>query len=165
MLNEKNISLDLKIGKSLPIISGDFDRLSQVLNNLISNAIKYTKSGGRIKIKAYDKDNYLVVDVSDNGIGISPEDQLRLFDKFYRVESGLTQEVGGTGLGLTITKSIINKHGGDIWVKSSPGKGSTFSFNLPVSSVDLKAYKLAKTIFEKGHKRKILVVDDEMILI
>ncbi len=162
-IEKKGIQLILSLDKPLPIISGDFDRLSQVLNNLISNAIKYTKDDGKIEIIAYRRENKLIIEVKDNGIGISKKDQEKLFDKFFRVDSSLTQEVGGAGLGLAITKSIISMHSGEIWVKSKLEKGSSFCFSLPIMAEELKptVTQIKKRFIREGEKPKILVVDDE----
>ena len=102
-----------------------------MLTNLLSNAHKFTPEGGKISVSAKVTDGQVQVDVADTGIGISAQDQQKLFTKFFRADSSITREVGGTGLGLTIAKSIVEMHGGKIWVESEIGKGSTFSFTLP----------------------------------
>jgi len=138
-----------------PIVMGDDVRLAQVLVNLISNAIKYTPAGGSITVdisrlkgsvlKKLDKDiktlrishtdnepGYLVVAIKDSGRGISLVDQKKLFTRFFRSDDVIDSEIEGTGLGLYITQTIVGMHGGDIWFKSDPGKGSTFYFSLPI---------------------------------
>lgn len=112
-------------------ILGNGRRLGQVVANLVSNAIKYTPHGGRIDISLRDNKDYALLEVHDNGIGISADDQHRIFDKFYRVESDATMAIVGTGLGLSIVKSIVEKHKGRVWVESEVGAGSTFSVLLP----------------------------------
>ncbi len=120
-----------EIAPDLPKIAGDEDRLIQVVINLISNAVKFTAAGW-ITCRAEQKDGEIIISVSDTGIGISAEDQAAVFDKFKQVGDTLTDKPKGTGLGLTICKEIVEHHGGRIWVESEIGKGSTFSFALPV---------------------------------
>ncbi len=110
---------------------GNGRRLEQIMVNLLMNAIKYTPDGGRIDVTLREDGDFLVLQVCDSGIGISVEDQHRIFDKFYRVESGATQGIGGSGLGLAIVKAITEKHAGRVWVESEPGQGSTFTVLLP----------------------------------
>lgn len=112
-------------------IKTDPDKLAQVLDNLLDNAIKYSPNGGGILIRGEHQDGKIKVSVIDQGIGISKEHQVRLFEKFYRVDSPLKHTVAGTGLGLSLCKRIIEAHGGRIWVESEEGKGSTFSFTIP----------------------------------
>jgi two-component system sensor histidine kinase VicK len=110
----------------------DPDKLQQVLDNLLDNAVKYSPTGGRITVLAERRPGQAQVSISDQGIGIPKEQQGRLFEKFYRVDSPLKHTVAGTGLGLNLCKHIIEAHGGRIWVESGPGGGSTFSFSLPL---------------------------------
>jgi two-component system NtrC family sensor kinase len=112
-------------------VLGNHRRLRQVLQNLVGNAIKYTRPGGWVRIDALKDEEHILVSVSDNGIGIPPQEQPHIFDRFYRVHSKETQDIQGTGLGLAIVKSVIEKHKGRIWVKSTAGVGSTFTFILP----------------------------------
>ena len=116
---------------SLPLIMGNARRLEQVFINLIGNAIKYTPDGGRIDVSLSEDHNFLVLQVRDTGIGIPPEHQPRIFDKFYRVESEETISIAGTGLGLSIVKTIVEKHKGRVWVESEVGQGSIFTVLLP----------------------------------
>ena len=106
-------------------------RLGQVISNLLSNACKYSPPGARITIRAREEDAGVRIDVSDRGIGISPEDQERLFTKFFRADNSSTREVSGSGLGLYITKHLIEAHGGRIWASSQIGQGTTFSIIWP----------------------------------
>jgi len=112
-------------------VLGNPRRLRQVLENLISNAIKYNRRGGWIKVEGRRDGDHIIVNVRDNGIGIPLEEQLHLFERFYRVQTPETEDIRGTGLGLSIVKSVIEKHKGRAWVESSPGEGSIFSFILP----------------------------------
>ncbi len=118
-----------------PTVQGDEQRLEQVLSNLLSNAIKYSPNGGRIQIKGQVSEDSVQISVSDEGIGLSPEQKELIFERFYRVDNALTRETQGVGLGLYIVRSIVEAHGGRIWVESEPGKGTTFTFSLPLSRV------------------------------
>jgi PAS domain S-box-containing protein len=122
----------------LPPVTVDPDRLRQVLDNLIFNAIKYSPAGGNITLGARSEADEVVVWVADQGLGIPPEAMSQLFSKFYRVESTATKGIGGTGLGLPLVKEIIEAHQGRVWVESEPGKGSTFSFSLPLARQERK---------------------------
>jgi signal transduction histidine kinase len=113
----------------------DANRVTQILTNLISNAHKYTLVDGSITVAARPDDGFVRVDVSDTGIGLSPEDQRQLFTKFFRVHDRSPQAARGTGLGLVITRLLVELHGGRITVSSAPGEGSTFSFSLPAVTV------------------------------
>ena len=100
--------------------------------NLVGNAIKYTPEGGHVWVRISPEDGRVITSVQDTGYGISKRDQKQLFQKFYRVRSEETAHIEGTGLGLAIARSIVERHGGRIWVESELGKGSTFSFSLPL---------------------------------
>ncbi len=132
MFEGKPLSLAVDAPENLPIITGDPDRLRQVLINLVSNAVKFTPRG-TIRVSAAHKGDEVVVAVADEGIGIAPEDQARVFEKFSQVGDPLTSKPKGTGLGLAISRQIIDRHGGRIWLESTPGRGSTFYFSLPVA--------------------------------
>lgn len=126
------ISVDLPDG---PLWTwGNARRLRQVLDNLISNALKYNRPEGWVGVRAECDDEHIVVSVSDSGIGISAEDQAQIFERFYRVQSPETEDVQGTGLGLAIVKSVVEKHKGRVWVESTLGEGSTFAFLLPLTN-------------------------------
>jgi PAS domain S-box-containing protein len=112
-------------------VPGDEERLNQVLSNLVSNAIKYSPDGGKISVSGRFDDNQVYIAVTDRGIGIPAGERDRIFDRFYRVESALSRRTQGAGLGLYLVKSVVEAHGGRIWVSSNPGKGSTFVFTLP----------------------------------
>ena len=133
LFDQKSLSLKKHIESDLPIIKGDRDKLIQVIINLISNAVKFTDSGSVI-CDVFKKSNELVVSITDTGIGIAPEDYAAVFEQFKQVGTDtLTDKPKGTGLGLPICKEIIEHHGGRIWLESKIGKGSTFSFALPLS--------------------------------
>jgi len=112
-------------------IRGNRDKLEQVFVNLIDNAIKYTKQGGRIKVQVAESDDAVMVTVEDNGIGIPKEDVERVFERFYRVDKAHSRELGGTGLGLSIAKHIVLAHRGEICIDSEPGKGTKVLVTLP----------------------------------
>jgi two-component system phosphate regulon sensor histidine kinase PhoR len=129
----KSIALKFDISSSLPQIKADETRFSQVMINMLDNAIKYSSEGGRVTISAKAVDKMLQIDVSDTGIGISEVDLPRIFERFYRVDKARSRELGGTGLGLSIVKHIVSAHGGQVWVKSELGNGSIFSFTIPLA--------------------------------
>lgn len=118
----------------IPQMTGDREKLQQVLVNIVSNSIKYTSDGGKIDITAKKEDSGVEICVSDNGMGIPEEDIPRLFERFYRVEKARTSNAGGSGLGLAIAKEIVDAHGGSIWVKSTVGKGTKMFVYLPYVS-------------------------------
>lgn len=119
--------------QKLPRVLGDSERVRQIIDNLIDNAYHYTPPDGRIEVRMSASGGLVRVDVQDTGIGISPTDQTAVFERFYRGEHALVLETPGTGLGLAVVKTLVEMHGGHIWVESSgiPGEGSTFSFTLP----------------------------------
>lgn len=114
-----------------PTVQGDPLRLEQVLNNLVSNSIKYSPEGGRIRIRGEVRPEEVIISVSDEGIGIPATEQGRIFDPFYRLDEGPGRQAGGVGLGLYLARAIVEAHRGRIWVESEPGKGAIFSFSLP----------------------------------
>ncbi|MDH7481685.1 MAG: ATP-binding protein [Armatimonadota bacterium] len=117
----------------LPEITADEDKVDQILTNLTNNAIKYSPKGGQITITGTSKDGMVTISVADQGMGI-PKDHLpKVFERFHRVDNRDTREVGGTGIGLYLVKHLVEAHGGKIWVESELGKGSTFTFTLPIT--------------------------------
>jgi len=128
---EKKLVFKAEIPPDLPTGHGDGRRLSQVLLNLVGNAIKFTDKG-EVAIRAEATNGAFTVAVCDTGPGISAADQAKIFEEFQQADSSITRKKGGTGLGLSIAKRIIEMHGGRIWVESAPGKGSTFYFTVPV---------------------------------
>jgi GAF domain-containing protein len=139
-VESRNQQLTVDIPPDLPPVHADRVRLTQVLTNLVSNAYKYTPPGGSIRVRAErwqekgeaQKEPMILCAVSDTGIGITPEDQNRIFTAFFRSQHRLSQEAEGTGLGLSIARRIVELHGGRIWAESAVGEGSTFYFALPV---------------------------------
>ncbi len=138
LADEKHLKLDFrKPYVPIPLVLADYDRLMEVLINLIGNSIKYTPEGAvTVSAEEIRNSNFVRVDISDTGIGMSKEAQAHLFEKFYRIASPETTNISGTGLGLFITKSIMEKMGGNISVKSKQGEGSTFSITIPIFQVE-----------------------------
>jgi signal transduction histidine kinase len=128
----KPLSLVKDIPIGLPLVNGDQDKLQQVMINLISNAVKFTRQG-HVTIRVRQTQSELLVSVIDEGDGIAPTDQALLFEKFTQVGDPMTAKPKGSGLGLAISKEIVAHHGGQIWVESAIGRGSTFSFTIPFS--------------------------------
>jgi signal transduction histidine kinase len=137
----KGITLRLEPTEGSPTVVGDQTLLRQAIGNLVDNAIKYTPAGGQVSVGMEIKpsDSEVVLHVSDTGIGIAPEDQLRLFEKFYRIKRRETGNVPGTGLGLALVKSIVERHQGRVWVESKLNQGATFYVALPLESDDIPA--------------------------
>ena len=130
---QKQLTLEVDCPEALPAIRGDSNRLREVLQNLLDNAVQYTPAGGRLTVRAARADGQVVVSVNDTGIGIPKADQERIFERFYRVDAARSREVGGTGLGLSIARHLVEAHGGRITVESEVGRGSTFSVFLPIA--------------------------------
>jgi PAS domain S-box-containing protein len=124
-------TFEIDFPPDFPPVWGDPDRLREVLSNLVSNAVKYSPEGGSVWVGGRIDQTGVTVYVADQGIGIPPEEQGRIFDRFHRVETGLHRRTEGTGLGLYLVKAIVEAHGGRVWVESSPGRGSIFMFALP----------------------------------
>lgn len=125
-----HLDLDPKLG----LIVADLQRITQVVDNLVSNAIKYNHDGGQVWIKAVRQEDRVILTVRDSGIGISPEDQSHVFERFFRSREGVARKIEGSGLGLAITKAIVQKHGGQIWLESKPKEGSVFYVALPLQN-------------------------------
>ncbi len=121
--------------RSFPIVDADPNRITQVLRNLIDNAVKYSPPNGLVVVRGEVREQEIVVSVADQGVGIAPEHLNRLFERFFRVEPGLGRHVVGSGLGLPIARTIVESHGGRIWAESVPGQGSTFYFTLPLEEL------------------------------
>ena len=174
LLEPKGLRLVKDVDPTLPVITGDRDRLIQVVINLISNAVKFTDAG-TITCRAVRQADLVVVSVIDTGVGIAAADQLKVFERFKQVGDTLTDKPKGTGLGLPICREIVEHHGGRVWVESEPGKGSTFSFSLPLADdaqpslpLDLAAVVrqlrdqvVVTTPRTAERQPRILVVDDE----
>lgn len=134
LAERKNIQVELNVPKDLPPVWAERLRFSQVIVNLLSNACKYSLKGAKVKVSAVRRDGVVQLEVSDTGIGISKADQGSLFNQFFRAETELTSVESGTGLGLFITKYLVEAHGGEIWLESEVGLGTTVSFTFPTES-------------------------------
>ncbi len=128
----KDIALSADLPAILPPVNIDSHRIKQVLNNLLDNALAHTGKEGRINVTAREQDDKVYISVADTGEGIPPEDLPMIFERFYRVDKSRARATGGSGLGLTIAKRLVEAHGGTIEVKSIQGQGSTFTFSLPI---------------------------------
>ena len=179
LFEQKGLTPIRETESDLPNIYGDKDRLIQVVINLISNAVKFTEQGN-VTCRVKQTDKSIVVSVIDQGVGISEPDQPKVFERFKQVGDTLTDKPQGTGLGLPISKEIVEHHGGRIWVESELGKGSTFSFSLPIATVienkvqipainfDTLLDQLKKRVMfdsqlsgQSGSPKNILVIDDD----
>ena len=144
--DRKGISVDLENDDQLSVIRGDEAKFAKIVHHLLSNAIKYTPSGGKVVITtkylpappshlpSLLPQPHVEVSIADNGIGIKPDDQERIFSEFYQVNAALSQEFEGTGLGLSLASEIVKLHRGTLWVESDEGKGSRFTFILPTKN-------------------------------
>jgi len=130
----KNITLAKEWGDPAYFVEADGVKINIALSNLVKNALQFTNPGGIVRINVGEDSGYIKVSVSDDGVGIPARDLPKVFDRFYQVEEHLTRRHGGMGLGLAVAKSMIELHGGRIWVESEEGKGSTFTFLLPDSA-------------------------------
>mgnify|MGYP001617376449 CR=1 FL=1 len=133
LAGKKGIALASEVPPGLPAVKADKDKLGEILNNLISNALKFTKPGGSVLIRATQEGAFVRLEVRDTGQGIAPEDLPRLFRKFSQTRTRSTAGEKGTGLGLAIVKKLVELHGGEVGVESVHGKGSTFRFTLPLA--------------------------------
>jgi signal transduction histidine kinase len=131
------VLLATKLPAHLPVVWGDPDKVEQILTNLVGNAIKYSPGGGEVLVTVDQDGDSVQVSVRDQGIGMSPRDMGQLFEKFYRVDREEVRRAGGTGLGLYITKRLVEMHGGRLWAESWPGVGSVFRCTLPTTSDEL----------------------------
>lgn len=128
---EQNVSFERNLPKDPIFVEIDEDKLTQVLDNIISNALKYSPEGGRVSFFVKEEEERIVITVSDQGVGIPKDNLSKIFDRFYRVDKARTRKLGGTGLGLAIAKEMVRAHGGEIWAESEEGKGTSISFSLP----------------------------------
>lgn len=131
MSKSQNVSFERKLPKTQYFVEIDTDKLTQVIDNIISNALKYSPEGGKVRFSVREKEDELLVSITDEGMGIPKENVERIFDRFYRVDRARSRAMGGTGLGLAISKEMINAHGGKIWAESKYGKGTSIFFTLP----------------------------------
>jgi signal transduction histidine kinase len=151
-LGEKNITLDLAAPDALALVRADELRLAQIMVNLLGNACKYSPCGSSVSVVLQNTGRFVQIDVIDTGFGISDENQRNLFSKYYRVSDPSVQAVSGTGLGLYVTKQLVEAHGGKIWVESKEGIGSKFSLTLPFSEL---AKPSAKTSVKNSVKTSV----------
>ncbi len=169
MIEEKSQILTVEIGKAgdpastqLPPLNADRIRLRQVLLNLLSNAHKFTPEGNEITLSCSLADPAtMLFSVSDTGIGIKPEDQDIIFEEFRQADGTATREIEGTGLGLTISKRLVEMHGGTIWVESTHGEGSTFSFLLPLAGPPPQVEETEEELMPMRQDKKVLIVEDD----
>jgi len=131
---ERQIDLQLKLPPKLPVLRGDRDKIVLALHNLMGNALKYTPEGGKVTITVEVDNRQISVSIADTGIGISPEDAERIFERFYRAKDPRVAKITGTGLGLTLAREVVRMHGGDITVESQIDQGSTFTMTLPLKA-------------------------------
>lgn len=160
LAEDKGISLEQRIPEKLSSVKGDRNKILQVLLNLVSNAVKFT-SQGKITVGAEDMPNEIRLYVSDTGEGVYPEEKEKIFDEFYRIGDDLTGRPKGSGLGLSISKKIVEAHGGRIWAESQLGKGSTFFFTLPKGAAAADEYR-GISEFAEIAGRQVLVLDDSV---
>ncbi len=134
---EKGVALETDISVDLPPVRADEDRIGQVMLNLVGNALQYTPAGGQVRVSGRRQGGEVNISVSDTGIGVAAEHLPLIFTRFYRVDKSRARSGGGSGIGLTIAKHLVEAHGGRIWAESpGPGQGSTFTFTLPVTALD-----------------------------
>ena len=131
-IDKKNIKVKVRVSKPLPLAKGDGEKVKEVITNLLSNAIKYNKEGGNVDIQVFPQDSHLIIEIRDTGFGIPKQQQDEIFKKFFRVRAKETREVLGTGLGLFITRMLVEKMGGQVMFTSREGEGTTFAFSLPL---------------------------------
>ena len=137
MSKNQNVKFVRQIADNDIFVEIDSDKLTQILDNIISNALKYSPEGGTVTFKVTELGEQVLISISDQGMGIPKNNLHRIFERFYRVDKARSRELGGTGLGLAIAKEMVNAHGGEIWAESEEGKGTTIFFTLPyVRSVE-----------------------------
>ncbi|WP_053361200.1 cell wall metabolism sensor histidine kinase WalK [Bacillus sp. FJAT-27251] len=132
----QNVTFIRKIPNDAIFVEIDEDKVTQVLDNIISNAMKYSPEGGRITFQVKQEESKITISVSDEGVGIPKDNLTKIFDRFYRVDRARSRKLGGTGLGLAIAKEMVTAHGGEIWAESVEGKGTTISFSLPYDAAE-----------------------------
>ena len=129
-IEAKKLQVDIRLSEDKTMVWADADRISQVITNLVDNAVKFSQEGGSLGIWTETLDNKVLVSIADTGEGIPEEDQASVFERFYKVDKSHSRSKPGTGIGLSIVKRIIAQHGEKIWLKSAPGEGATFTFSL-----------------------------------
>jgi PAS domain S-box-containing protein len=146
---DDRFSFELRFPEDLPAVHADYERTRTVLENLISNAVKYSPDGGTIRITGRADGDDAIVSVSDQGIGIPPEERSKLFQRFYRIDNSLRRQTQGAGLGLFLSRAIVEAQGGQIWVESPAGRGSRFSFTLPLATPQLPDFEPSEAEVER----------------
>ena len=166
-LDKKNIKIEPCIDPSVKVIFCDIRKVKQIMINLLSNAIKYTPAGGVIKVDVMAEDNHTKIFVTDKGIGISEANQKLIFDEFLQVDRARDEALGGIGIGLALTRRLVELHGGDIGVQSKLGEGSTFWFTLPMRQADSVETPLDENSVQEENVnptgKRILVVEDNEV--
>jgi two-component system phosphate regulon sensor histidine kinase PhoR len=130
----QGVALAIELPPDLPRVLGDGERLGQVLVNLLHNAVKFSAQGSTVTVAARQEDGSVAVEVRDQGVGIPRAEQTRVFERFYKIDKARERGQGGTGLGLAIARHVVEGHGGRIWVDSEEGRGSTFTFTVPIAT-------------------------------
>jgi signal transduction histidine kinase/putative methionine-R-sulfoxide reductase with GAF domain/ActR/RegA family two-component response regulator/HAMP domain-containing protein len=163
LVRDKPIKLEQEVDPELPTVRADGTRVRQVILNLLANAAKFTEKG-QITLRANANEEHVTISVHDTGIGISPEDQATLFQEFSQVDASATRRAGGAGLGLAISRHLVEMHSGRIWVESEPGVGSTFTFTLPVAGPEAERVEESKALAGltiSPDRKLILAVEDD----
>jgi len=163
LVRDKPIKLEQDVDPELPTVRADGTRVRQVILNLLANAAKFTEEG-QITLRANANKEHVIISVHDTGIGISPEDQAILFQEFSQVDASATRRAGGAGLGLAISRHLVEMHSGRIWVESEPGVGSTFTFTLPVAGPEAEWIEEPKALAGltiSPDRKLILAVEDD----
>lgn len=156
----RDVQLINDLPESLPAVAADENRLQQILHNLVGNALKFTKQG-EVRVSAEVADQRLFLRVSDTGIGIDPERQQAIFEPFEQADGSITRTYGGTGVGLTVTRKLVELHGGTVQLESTPGQGSTFSFDLPISQAPLPDDAAADSSTAAGARHLLALAEFE----
>jgi signal transduction histidine kinase len=133
-LERKQLTVRNEISEELPDVNADSDRLIEILLNLFDNAMRHTPEGGKIRVTAAQAGRFVRVSISDTGTGISADDSGHIFDRFYRVDTSRSKETGGSGLGLSIVRALVEAHGGTIQAGSAQDGGAEFTFTLPLAA-------------------------------
>ena len=139
LAEKKGVSLETSVDKSIPIINADFEKVRRIVENLTSNAVKYTDAGGLVHLtaRAVDAGGFVEISVRDSGVGIREEHIPYIFDKFVQVDDAPGRRYNGSGLGLAVVKELVAAHGGSIWVESKLGEGSAFTVRLPIGDIEM----------------------------
>lgn len=157
-ISKADLTMNTYLTPDLPSVIGDTRQLQEAVSCLLENAIKFTASGGQIDLQLTADDQWVYLSVTDTGIGIPKDKLVHIFDSFYQVDGSPTRKYGGLGLGLTIAKTVIERHNGQIEVNSQPGHGSQFTVKIPVPASELEAEQCES---QNSRLQRILVVDDE----